>query len=49
MAWALASAPAARGAYLRLAFGHGYVELALVVLLWLEGGGRRADGAALGT
>lgn len=49
LAWALTSAVAARGAYLRLAFGHGYVELAAALLLWLEGGGRREDGAALGT
>lgn len=48
LGWACASAVAARGAYLRLAFGHGYAELALALLLALEGGARRADGGGIG-
>ncbi len=43
----MASGVAARGAYLRLAFGHGYLELAVVALLALEGTWRRADGGAV--
>jgi hypothetical protein len=48
LAWAAFAAGDARAAYLRLAFGHGYVELAALLLLALEGGGRRADGGRLG-
>ena len=48
LAWATFAAGDARAAYLRLAFGHGYVELAALLLLALEGGGRRADGGRLG-
>jgi hypothetical protein len=43
LAWGLSDAATARMTYLRLAFGHGYLELAVAALLVLEGRRLRAD------
>ena len=41
--WGLSDAATARVAYLRLAFGHGYLELAVAAIFALEGRRLRAD------